>query len=126
MAYATAGDLEARWRPLSPAETTIAETLLQDAAVRIDAACPPGDDPLIGDDLARRIIVSCEMVKRAMPGDPGMHGVTSYMDGSGPFQEQRNFANPQGNLYLTKADLRLLGCGGQVAGSVSLRGAQES
>lgn len=36
MAYATINDIETRYRPLTESETTIAEALLDDAAVMID------------------------------------------------------------------------------------------
>lgn len=120
MSYAEVADLEARWRSLSPEESGRATVLLADAAVRIDVACPPGDEPLTEAQEEARMIVSCEMVKRAMSASEGMFGVTSYSDNTGPFQEQRTFANPMGDLYLTKGDKALLGCGGQVAFSVPM------
>lgn len=113
-AFATVEDLEARWRPLSTAERNTAETLLGDAAVRI-ASEAPLSDPLLPTEheLETRKIVSCNMVKRAMSVADDMLGVTSHSDGTGPFQSQRTFANPMGELYLTKADRKLLGAGGQ-------------
>lgn len=116
MSYATVADLEDRWRTLTSDEQSRAEVLLGDAAVRLDVLCPPSVPPT-GPELAARVIVSCEMVKRAMatPGGVSGIGVTSVQAGAGPFQETQQFANPTGDLYLTKADKSLLGCGGQVA-----------
>ena len=121
MAYATVDDLEARWRTLtSPEERARAGILLDDAAVRLDVACPPSDLPTEA-ELAARKIVSCEMVKRAMAAaDTGGIGVTSIQQGAGPFQATTQFANPTGDLYLTKADKSLLGCGGQRAFMIDL------
>ena len=122
MAYAEVSDLEARWRPLTPDEHGRAAVLLDDAAVRLDAACEPSDPPTV-QELAARKIVSCEMVKRAMAaasaGDSGV-GVTSIQMGAGPYQQTTQFANPTGDLYLTKSDRKLLGCGSQQAFTVSM------
>lgn len=122
MVYATVDDLEARWRTLSAEERDRATVLLGDAGVRLDALCPPSDPPTDG-EVAARLIVSCEMVKRAMAsttaGLAGV-GVTSIQQGAGPYQETLQFANPTGDLYLTKADRRLLGCGSQAAFTVPM------
>lgn len=116
MAYAEVTDLEDRWRSLSESEKARAEVLLGDAAVRLDVLCPPSVPPTLS-ELEARKIVSCEMVKRSMatPGGIGGIGVTSIQSGAGPFQETQQFSNPSGDLYLTKADRSLLGCGNQVA-----------
>lgn len=119
MAYATIEDLEARWRPLTSTEEDRAETLLGDAAVRLDVECLPSDPPTEA-ELNARLIVSCEMVKRAigMPTDGPM--VENYQETTGPFSNSGKFLNPYGDLYLTKNDRRLLGCGGQVAFTIPL------
>lgn len=117
MAYATPQDLEARWRPLSPEERVRAGTLLDDAVVRIDAVCPPAA-PLA--DAAARKIVSCEMVKRAMLTPIDQVPVTSQQETTGPFSQSLSFANPTGDMYLSKSDKALLGCGRQTAFSIPL------
>lgn len=121
MTYAAVTDLEARWRTLSPAEQERAMVLLDDATVRLDAACPPSDPPTM-QELSARKIVSCEMVKRAMstPGGLDGIGVSSLQAGAGPFQQTQQFSNPSGDLYLTKSDKSLLGCGAQVAFTVPM------
>lgn len=121
MAYATVEQLESRWRPLTPGERSRAAVLLDDAAVRLDAAYPPSD-PATAHELAVREIVSCEMVKRAMAGPEGLDGVgvTSLQMGAGPYQQTTQFSNPTGDLYLTRADKRLLGGGVQKAFTVDL------
>lgn len=118
MAYATVEDLAARWRPLTQAEQDRAQILLDDAAVRLDTVAPPPDTPTDHDE-AVRLIVSCEMVKRAM-AVPGGFGVTRTSEAIGPFQQSADFANPTGDLYLTKADRRLLGVGAQSAASINM------
>jgi len=116
MRYAEVADLEDRWRPLSSSEKTRADVLLGDAGVRLDALCPPTNPPTLQELDARRI-VSCEMVKRAMSTPGGLDGIglASQQAGAGPFQETLQFSNPTGDLYVTKSDRDLLGCGKQVA-----------
>lgn len=121
MAYAIVADVEDRWRTLNQVERARAEVLLGDAAVRLDALCPPSA-PSTNQELEARKIVSCEMVKRAMatPGGVEGIGVSSVQAGAGPFQQTQQFSNPTGDLYLTKADRVLLGCGDQVAFTVPM------
>ncbi len=115
MAYASIQDLAARWRLLSAAETTRATVLLDDAAVRIDAAKPPADPPT---DAEVRKIVSCEMVKRAMLSNASA-GITQQSQNSGGlFSQQVTYANPTGDMYLTREDKKLLGVRRQTASSV--------
>lgn len=121
-AYATWEDVEARWRALAASEQALATTLLEDAAVELDGTCPPSTPPTAR-ELAVRKIVSVRMVKRAMMS-PGGVGVNSVQQGAGPYQETVQFSNPMGDLYLTKADKRLLGCGGQRAFSIDLLASQ--
>ena len=75
MSYATWQDVQDRWRTLTADEQTLATTLLDDAAVELDGACPPSDPPTAR-ELSVRKIVSVRMVKRAMMS-PGGVGVKS-------------------------------------------------
>lgn len=114
-AYATVDQLVARWRPLTSEETAKADVLLEDASVQIRAEIPDlrarieaGDTDL----LSAAIRVECAMVKRAMAsGDDGV-GITSAQETQGPFSHTFQYANPSGDLYLTKAERRLLTAGG--------------
>lgn len=118
MVYATIDDLAARWRPLNPGEEeTRAGVLLEDAAVRIDAAKPPASPAI---DLPARLIVSCEMVKRALLTNPDQPAAVSTTQSAGPWSSGITYANPTGDLYLSKADRSLLGISRQRAGSVDL------
>lgn len=119
VAYATVEDVEARWRPLSDEEKNRAVVLLADAAVRLDAECALPEVPT-SQQIAARLIVSCEMVKRAMVAGDAMPGVETIQEGAGPFQTSFKYSNPTGDLYLTKADRKLLGCGAQAAFTVSM------
>jgi hypothetical protein len=129
--YATTSDLEARWRPLTPAETATAEVLLEDASAQVRSEFPTLDATIAGGagidpnpDLARNATrVVCAMVRRAMdaPEDGGF-GVGSVQETTGPFSRSLSYSNPMGDLYLTKAERKLLGVGGGsgrlVAGSI--------
>lgn len=102
-AYATAADLEARWRGLSPDEETIAEVLLGDAAVIIDAAV---DTTGISADILK--IVSCDMVRRCMSANGDSFALGSTVDAMvmTPMEAPGGLAN----MWLTYDNKRLLGC----------------
>ena len=108
MAYATVADVQARMlRTLSTDEQSVASTLLDDAAVLIDALKASADDEVKG-------VVSARMVVRAL-GDGEDAGVPmgatrgsvsalgyaqSWTIGSG---------GSFGDLYISKADKQMLG-----------------
>ena len=122
-AFATASELAARWRPLTPAEQATAGTLLSDASLVIRAECPDVDarttalPPTLDPDILK--MVACAMVKRAMIAGADAEGVTAQQQTAGPFSQSLTYSNPMGNLYLTKAEKRLLGCGAQAAFTVA-------
>ncbi len=112
MAYATVSDVEARMtRTLSTAEETMCGTLLDDAAVIIDAynANASAD---------AKKIVSCNMVIRKL-GDGEDSGIPigatqGSMSGLGYSQSWTLSAGSTGELYLAKIDKKLLGVGNQI------------
>lgn len=107
MAYATVSDVQARMsRTLSSAEQTLAGTLLDDAAVMIDAAAPNAT-------AAARKVVSCRMVIRAL-GDGSDSGIPigatqGSMSGLGYSQSWTVSGGSTGELYIGKGDRQLLG-----------------
>ena len=105
MVYATVEDLEARWRSLSEDESATAEVLLEDASVVVDSL-------KVNPDPARAKIIVCRMVKRAMLGPEQAAGAASVQQTAGPFSQSMSFQNPNGDLYLTKADRKFLGITG--------------
>ncbi|WP_326600510.1 Gp19/Gp15/Gp42 family protein [Rhodococcus sp. PD04] len=111
VAFAEATDLERRWRSLSTAEKASATVLLEDASVAIRAECL--DAGIDADDLPADLtrMVACAIVKRSMQAATSEvgDGVTAYSTGTGPFTESLTFANPTGELYLTKAEKKRLG-----------------
>jgi len=109
--FATPDDLVARWRPLTGPERDRATVLLADAsalirslAAGIDAKITAGTmDPLVPKAVA------CAMVKRQMQGPADLDGVSQHSETKGPFSESVTFANPSGDLYLTKTERQQLG-----------------
>ena len=107
MAYATVSDVQARMsRTLSAAEQTLAGTLLDDAAVIIDAAATNAT-------ANQKKVVSCRMVIRAL-GDGSDSGIPigatqGSMSGLGYSQSWTVTNGSTGELYLSKGDRQLLG-----------------
>lgn len=120
--FATHSDIEARWRPLTPAEQDRADTLLIDASALVRDLAKDIDqrveDGEIDPNTPRAIV--CAMVKRVMQGPTEFDGVTQAQQTAGPFQRGVTFANPSGDLYLTKLEKKRLGAGGQRAFMVDL------
>lgn len=78
-----------------------------------DPSAPGGLDP----DLAAD--VTCEMVTTAAVSPAGP-GIVSTQQGAGPYQETQNYVSPAGDLYFSKKQRKLLGCGTQVAFTIPL------
>ncbi|MBW3081971.1 Gp19/Gp15/Gp42 family protein [Bifidobacterium phasiani] len=115
--FATPDDLAARWRPLTEAERTTAETLIVDASDLITTQCPRWRTA--SEATLRRIV--CAMVKRSMI-NMDTAGVTQSTQTAGSFSESMSYSNPDGDLYLTASEKRSLGGGGsgQRIGSIDL------
>lgn len=110
---ATVGDLRAAGVDVGPADEGRAAHLLEmaSALVRAEAGEP---DP----DAGRIVCVSA--VRRALGA--AADGVTQQSQTTGPFTASVTYANPSGDLYLTRAERRVLGCGRTRAASVSVTG----
>lgn len=112
MAYATVEDVQARMsRQMSESEQAICSTMLDDAAVIIDAFAESASDD-------RKQIVSCRMVIRQM-GDGEDSGVPigatqGSMSGLGYSQSWTVSGGTTGEIYLSKLDKQLLGIGNRI------------
>lgn len=109
MAFATLPDLKLRWPTLPVASEAQATQLLLDASLWIRAWFPGVEGSAAGNvDLTEALtMVCCSIVKRAMVnGD--REGVTSYGETIDAYSEQVVLRNPDGNLYVTKAERELL------------------
>lgn len=111
MAFATYQDVEARWRTLTAEEQARAEVLLEDASnmligmVTIDVS-----DQQQAKNLKQ---VCANMVIRSMVASASeTYGVDELHATMGPFGQTAKFANPNGDLYVTKQERKLLGIRG--------------
>lgn len=114
--FATLEDLRIRRGGLSADEEPKAAALLEDAAAYLYSLVDVSPDDVAQEELLR--IVSCNMVIRALdPGD--MFGVESASMTAGVYSETRQFANPSGDMYLTKTEKRLLGVTTSYIGTIA-------
>ena len=110
MPFATYEDIEERWRSLTVDEQTKATALLDDAAVVLSGLVNVDSED--AEQAAKLNVVSVNMVIRSMvAGASDAFGVDELSATMGPFGRTAHFANPNGDLYLTKLEKRLLGIG---------------
>lgn len=118
---ATLEDYEARYGAVGdPA----ARLVLKDAsdalhaayAARYGAPWALGDHPVF--DASSRA-VCCAVAHRALLAPTGMEGATQYTQTAGPYSASLTLANPGGDVYLTRSDLKRLGLTGCRIGSIS-------
>ena len=120
MAYADVSDLEVRWRTLTDDEQARAEALLDDASAMLDAYMTVDEADKKQMQLLK--IVTCNMVERAMSAGGDMYGVTQQSMTAVGFSQQLSYANPTGDLYITKAEKRMLGISGTGKGRTIMYG----
>lgn len=107
--FATAEDVAARWRTLTSDEQAIADQLCIDASNMIREQWPDVDARVAAGTLMAETLerIVANMVKRAMlVGDA--EGLASQQQAAGPFSINNQFANPNGNLYFTAAEIQTL------------------
>jgi len=113
-AYAKLADLRKHWPGLPEDREDEAEQKLDEASIEVRALYPDVDARLAAGTLDPDVprLVVCRMVKRAMDTSRGeLAGVGNIQESAGPFARTMTFTNPDGNLYLSKADKRLLAAG---------------
>jgi len=112
MAYASVEDVQSRMtRTLSEDEEEVCETLLDDAAVLIDAFAANAE-------AEKKLVVSCRMVMRAL-GDGSDGGVpmgaTQGSQSALGYSQSWTISNGStGELYLSKLEKQLLGIGNRI------------
>lgn len=112
MAYATVADVQARMsRTMTESEQTMCATMLDDAAVIIDTFA-------INAASDAKKIISCRMVIRQI-GEGEDIGVPigatqGSMSGLGYSQSWTVSGGTTGEMYLSKLDKQLLGCGNKI------------
>lgn len=108
MAFAEVTDIEARWRDLTADEEARAATLIDDASAMLSALVDV--DPEDAEQAALLETVCCNMVIRAMSAtDSDLFGVSQSSMTAGPYSQSMSYANPSGDMYLTKMEKRVLG-----------------
>lgn len=120
MAYADVSDLEVRWRTLTTDEQARAEALLDDASAMLDAYVTVDETDEQQAKLLK--IVTCNMVERAMSTGGDLYGVTQQSMTAVGFTQQFSYANPTGDLYISKAEKRMLGISGTGKGRTLMYG----
>ena len=111
MAYATVDDLMKRWKYLNEDEQDRADTLLEDASnfinveFRNSGKTIDEDDPVLSSSLK---IVCCSIVKRMMASGTDQ-AVSQASQTAGSYTFQATFANPNGDMYMTDREYRMLG-----------------
>ena len=115
MAYATIENLESGFRELTADERDVAEALLEEASIVIDAYARANTDP------TAKVVVSCNMVRRAIGDNSGQSlpmGATQGTISAGGYSQSWTLASGgTGELYLTKLDKRLLGASNSIGAS---------
>lgn len=114
MAYASHSDIEARWRTLTTSEQAQADTLCADASAIIDSLVTVDVSKI---ELAK--VVCCNMVIRAMSASQSdAYGLSQSSMTAGPYTQSWSYANPSGDMYLTKLDRQMLGITRGYIGSI--------
>lgn len=117
MAFADVSDIEARWRTLTVDEKARAAVLIEDASAVLSKLVPVDPNDEQQDALLKT--VCCNMVIRAMSAtESDMFGVSQSSMTAGPYSQSMNYANPSGDMYLTKLEKRLLGITSGYIGSI--------
>lgn len=103
----TADDIAARWRPLTPAETTVAETRIGDAEAELILQLSlRGVTEPVDDERWRSVYVStvAEMVRRYLLNPEGWSSESVAID---DYREdrRRDKAEPTGSIYVTDAEI---------------------
>jgi hypothetical protein len=106
VALASVEDVAIRWRPLTSEEMIIVETLLEDASDMVRVRFPNVDADILAGTVraATAVRVVAGMVRRAMMNRDN-EGITQGAETVGPFSVSHSYANPSGNLYLSKDDI---------------------
>ena len=120
MAYADVSDLESRWRELTEEEQARAAVLLDDASAMLAASVEVDESD--EQQMALLKIVTCNMVQRSMSTGGDMYGVTQQSMTAVGFSQQYTYANPTGDLYITKSEKRMLGISGTGKGRTLMYG----
>lgn len=117
MAFADVSDVAARWRALDANEQEKASVLLCDASAMLSKLVDVDFDD--ARQMAILKSVCCSMVIRAMSASQSdTFGLSQTTMTAGPYSQSASFANPSGDMYLTKMERKLLGINAAVIGTI--------
>lgn len=109
MVFADVSDIEVRWRTLTSSERNRATALIEDASAMLSALVENID---VSDEEQMQLLnlVCCNMVIRAMSAtEVDSFGASNMSMTAGAYTQSWTYANPTGDMYLTKFEKRLLG-----------------
>lgn len=116
-AFATVADYISRCGPIDDGDEGRVAALLEDASAYLRGAFrrQMGSDYAAGanatfDENVKPVCVA--MVARAVNAPGAMAGITQQSQTTGPYSASVTFANPTGDLYLGRSDLKRLGLAG--------------
>ena len=111
MAYAEVSDIESRWRELSTDEQARAAVLLDDASAMLTQLVDV--DETDEQQAALLKTVCCSMVTRTMSAtESDSFGASNMSMTAGVYSQSWSYANPSGDMYLTRLEKKMLGIGG--------------
>jgi hypothetical protein len=117
MAYAEVSDIELRWHELDIDEQSRAAVLIDDASAMLDALV--NVDTSDDEQLELLKMVCCNMVIRALSAIASdAFGVSNASMTAGAYSQSWTYANPSGDMYLTKLEKRLLGVTSSYIGTI--------
>lgn len=116
MAFAEVSDVEARWRTLSATEEIQAGILLEDASAMLSRLVQVDESDAEQAGLLK--VVCANMVVRRMASSAAPIGTDQSSITAGPYSQTYRFAAPSGDMYITKAERRLLGIASGYIGSI--------
>lgn len=113
--WASAADLAALWRPLTPAEAARAEALLPvvEASLRSAAAqCGVDLDARCAKDADLALVaksVTVDVTARALMTDTDAQPLTQFSQTAGVYSASGTYLVPGGGLFIKKSELARLG-----------------
>lgn len=126
MNYATAEDLIALWRPMTPEEIDRANNLipLVCASLRTEAKKVNKDlDAMVEADEDLALVaksVTCDVVARVLLTNTNQEPVSQFSQTAGSYTVSGTYLNPGGGLFIKKAELARLGIKRQRFGGMNV------
>lgn len=123
--FAELQDLKDRWPDFPAGGDEQAEAFLEDASQMMLDTCPTAVN--VSAKTRKRVV--CAVVRRTMQADSSgafdVPGLETWNASAGPMAWGGKFSNPNGDMYLTAAEKKQLGCGKQRVGSIDLLAGRE-